>query len=178
MRHTDCVWMRNSNMIIYNPVSQTLLCKVLLCCQCQPTCAKQNLKSILKTITLLCSYPVRRVKPQQFLLWPQLSVEGESSLRVGHAGTCNLGSVPSISLSIHTPSLSSLWWTSMLVALLEPLLGAAPSSLEWERDREWELVLDLERDFLLLSEEVEVSDEESLGSSPVKTGLKRQKYFL
>lgn len=68
----------------------------------------------------------------------------------------------------------------MLVALLEPLLAADPSSLEWERDREWELDLDLERDFLLLSEENEVSDEEeaSLGSSPVKTGLKRQKYFL
>lgn len=66
----------------------------------------------------------------------------------------------------------------MLVALLEPLLGAGPSSLEWDLDREWELDLDLDLDFLLLSEEIEVSDEESLGSSPVKTGLKRQKYFL
>lgn len=66
----------------------------------------------------------------------------------------------------------------MLVALLEPLLGTAPSSLEWDLDLEWELEvdLDLDRDFLLLSEEV--SDEESLGSSPVKTGRKRQKYFL
>lgn len=66
----------------------------------------------------------------------------------------------------------------MLVALLEPLLLPGPSSLEWDLDREWELDLDLDRDFLLLSEENEVSDEESLGSSPVKTGLKRQKYFL
>lgn len=65
----------------------------------------------------------------------------------------------------------------MLVALLEPLLGHAPSSLEWDREREWELDLDLERDFLFLSEN-EVSDEESLELSPVKTGLKRQKYLL
>lgn len=100
------------------------------------------------------------------------------SSREGHAGTCNLGRVPSINLSIHSPSLSSLWWTSMLVALLEPLLGIAPSSLERDLDREWELDLDLDRDFLLLSEENEASDEESLGSSPVKTGLNRQKYFL
>lgn len=100
------------------------------------------------------------------------------SSREGHTGTCNLGSVPSISLSIHSPNLSSLWWTSIVVALLEPLLGPAPSSLEWDRDRECELDLDLDRDFLLLSEENEVSVEESLGSSPVKTGLKRQKYFL
>lgn len=99
----------------------------------------------------------------------------EASFSVGHDDTYNRGRVPSISLSIHNPSLSSLWWTSMLVALLEPLLWPAPSSLEWERDREWELDLDLDRDFLLLSE---VSDDESLGSSPVKTGLKRQKYFL
>lgn len=114
-----------------------------------------------------------------FLLRPQLSVEEVLmvSSSAGHAGTRNLGRVPSISLSIHSPSLSSLWWTSMLVALLEPLLGTAPSSLEWDLDREWELDLDLDRDFLLLSE-YEVSDEESLGSSPVKTGLKRQKYFL
>lgn len=66
----------------------------------------------------------------------------------------------------------------MLVALLEPLLGTAPFSLEWDLDLEWELDLDLDRDFLLLSEENETSDEESFGSSPVKTGLKRQKYFL
>ncbi len=66
----------------------------------------------------------------------------------------------------------------MLVALLEPLLGMAPSSLEWDLDLEWELDLDLDRDFLLQSEENDVSDEESLGLSPVKTGLKRQKYFL
>lgn len=62
----------------------------------------------------------------------------------------------------------------MLVALLELFLGTAPSSLEWDLDLECELDLDLERDFRLLSEK-EVSDEES---SPVKTGLKRQKYFL
>lgn len=98
------------------------------------------------------------------------------SSREGHAGTRNLGRVPSISLSIHSPSLSSLWWTSMLVALLEPLFGMAPSSLEWDRDLEWDLDLDLDRDSLLKSEET--SAEESLGSSPVKTGLKRQKYFL
>lgn len=66
----------------------------------------------------------------------------------------------------------------MLVALLEPLLELDPSSLEWDRDRECELDLDLERDFLLLSEENEVSEDESLPSSPVNTGLKRQKYFL
>lgn len=66
----------------------------------------------------------------------------------------------------------------MLVALLEPLFGPVPSSLEWDLDREWELDLDRGRDFLLLSEENKVSDEESLGLSPVKTGLKRQKYFL
>lgn len=63
----------------------------------------------------------------------------------------------------------------MLVALLELFLGTAPSSLEWERDLECELDLDLERDFLLLLLEEDASDEES---SPVKTGLKRQKYFL
>lgn len=64
------------------------------------------------------------------------------------------------------------------MALLDPLL--APSSREWEREREWELDLDLERDCLLLSEENEASekDEASAGSSPVKTGLKMQKYFL
>lgn len=65
----------------------------------------------------------------------------------------------------------------MLVALLETFLGTVPSSLECDLDLEWELDdLDLDRDFLLLSDEV--SDEESVGSSPVKTGLKRQKYFL
>lgn len=98
------------------------------------------------------------------------------SLREGHTGTHNLGRVPSINLSIHSPSLSSLWWTSMLMALLD-LLDVVPSSLECDLDLEWELELelDLDRDFLLLSEEV--SEDES-GSSPVKTGLKRQKYFL
>lgn len=100
------------------------------------------------------------------------------SSREGHPGTRSLGSVPSISLSIHSPNRSSLWWTSILVARLEPLLGMAPSSLEWDLDREWELDLDLDRDDLLLSEENEASDEESLGSSPMKTGLKWQKYFL
>lgn len=96
----------------------------------------------------------------------------------GQAGTRNLGSVPSISLSIHSPSLSSLWWTSRLVALVELLFEPAPSSLEWDRDRDWDR--DLERDFLLLAEDNEASEENeaSLGSSPVKTGLKRQKYFL
>lgn len=66
----------------------------------------------------------------------------------------------------------------MLVALLELFLGTAPSSLEWERDLECELDLDLDLDFLLLLLlllEKDASDEES---SPVKTGLKRQKYFL
>lgn len=65
----------------------------------------------------------------------------------------------------------------MLVALLRPLLGPAPSSLEWDREREWVLDLDLEREFLFLSEN-EISNEESVESSPVKTGLKRQKYLL
>lgn len=64
----------------------------------------------------------------------------------------------------------------MLVALPEPFLGMAPSSLECDLDLERELDRELDRDFLLLSEEV--SNEESLGSSPVKMGLKRQKYFL
>lgn len=66
----------------------------------------------------------------------------------------------------------------MLMALLD-ILDTAPSSRECDLDLEWELELeldlDLDRDFLLLSEE---GSEEELGSSPVKTGLKRQKYFL
>lgn len=67
----------------------------------------------------------------------------------------------------------------MLVALLELFLATPPSSLEWERDLECELDLDLERDFLLLVEEEEaVEDASDEESSPVKTGLKRQKYFL
>lgn len=64
----------------------------------------------------------------------------------------------------------------MLMALLE-LLDIAPSSRECDLDLEWELELelDLDRDLLLLSEE---GSEDELGSSPVKMGLKRQKYFL
>lgn len=67
----------------------------------------------------------------------------------------------------------------MLVARLEPLLALTPSSLECERDLERELELDLDLEVLLLSVENEASDkdEASLGSSPVNTGLKRQKYF-
>lgn len=63
----------------------------------------------------------------------------------------------------------------MLMALLD-LLDMAPSSRECDLDLEWELELELDLDwnFLLLSE----GSEDESGSSPVKAGLKRQKYFL